>query len=66
SGCPPTRSWPPSTRWSPALRLGLILPHVLAGVTVLVLLAAGRVRRDTPVPFGPALLGGAWLAAVLG
>lgn len=50
----------------PALRLGLILPHVLAGVTVLVLLAAGRVRRDTPVPFGPALLGGAWLAAVLG
>ncbi|MBU8857910.1 MULTISPECIES: A24 family peptidase [unclassified Micromonospora] len=49
----------------PALRLGLLLPHVLAGVAVLVLLAAGRVRRDTPVPFGPALLGGAWLAAVL-
>ncbi|WP_433494592.1 prepilin peptidase [Micromonospora sp. CA-248089] len=49
----------------PALRLGLFLPHVLAGVAVLVLLAAGRVRRDTPVPFGPALLGGAWLAAVL-
>ncbi|MEU7171080.1 prepilin peptidase [Micromonospora tulbaghiae] len=49
----------------PALRLGLLLPHVLAGLAVLVLLAAGRVRRDTPVPFGPALLGGAWLAAVL-
>ncbi|MET7468949.1 prepilin peptidase [Micromonospora sp. NPDC005686] len=49
----------------PALRLGLLLPHVLAGVAVLVLLATGRVRRDTPVPFGPALLGGAWLAAVL-
>ncbi|MEV4690866.1 A24 family peptidase [Micromonospora echinospora] len=49
----------------PALRLGLLLPHVLAGVVVLVLLAAGRVRRDTPVPFGPAILGGAWLAAVL-
>ncbi|MFD6263574.1 prepilin peptidase [Micromonospora chalcea] len=49
----------------PALRLGLLLPHVLAGVAVLVLLAAGRVRRDTPVPFGPAILGGAWLAAVL-
>ncbi|MEV5630619.1 A24 family peptidase [Micromonospora tulbaghiae] len=49
----------------PALRLGLLLPHVLAGGAVLVLLAAGRVRRDTPVPFGPALLGGAWLAAVL-
>ncbi|MDW3850929.1 A24 family peptidase [Micromonospora sp. BRA006-A] len=49
----------------PALRLGLLLPHVLAGTAVLVLLATGRVRRDTPVPFGPALLGGAWLAAVL-
>ncbi|MFG1720305.1 prepilin peptidase [Micromonospora chalcea] len=49
----------------PALRLGLLLPHVLAGVAVLVLLAAGKVRRDTPVPFGPAILGGAWLAAVL-
>ncbi|MFG3681935.1 prepilin peptidase [Micromonospora chalcea] len=49
----------------PALRLGLLLPHVLAGVAVLVLLAVGRVRRDTPVPFGPAILGGAWLAAVL-
>ncbi|MEH0821263.1 MULTISPECIES: A24 family peptidase [unclassified Micromonospora] len=49
----------------PALRLGLLLPHMLAGAAVLVLFAAGRVRRDTPVPFGPALLGGAWLAAVL-
>ncbi|MBO4139486.1 prepilin peptidase [Micromonospora tulbaghiae] len=49
----------------PTLRLGLLLPHVLGGAAVLVLLAAGRVRRDTPVPFGPALLGGAWLAAVL-
>ncbi|PGH41847.1 peptidase A24 [Micromonospora sp. WMMA1996] len=49
----------------PTLRLGLLLPHVLAGVTVLVLLAAGRVRRDTPLPFGPALLAGAWLAVLL-
>ncbi|WBC13102.1 A24 family peptidase [Micromonospora sp. WMMA1998] len=49
----------------PTLRLGLLLPHVLAGVTVLVLLAAGRVRRDTPLPFGPAILAGAWLAVLL-
>ncbi|MEV0004406.1 A24 family peptidase [Micromonospora sp. NPDC050980] len=49
----------------PTLRLGLLLPHVLAGLTVLVLLAAGRIRRDTPLPFGPAILAGAWLAAVL-
>ncbi|GAB3054281.1 prepilin peptidase [Micromonospora schwarzwaldensis] len=49
----------------PALRLGLLLPHLLGGVTFLVLLATGRIRRDTPLPFGPALLAGAWLAAVL-
>ncbi|MFG1676233.1 prepilin peptidase [Micromonospora sp. NPDC049282] len=49
----------------PTLRLGLLLPHVLAGVAVLALLAAGRIRRDTPLPFGPAILVGAWLAAVL-
>ncbi|WFE37546.1 A24 family peptidase [Micromonospora sp. WMMD998] len=49
----------------PTLRLGLLLPHVLAGTAVLALLAAGRVRRDTPLPFGPAILAGAWLAAVL-
>ncbi|MFI7213064.1 prepilin peptidase [Micromonospora maritima] len=49
----------------PTLRLGLLLPHVLAGVTLLVLLAAGRIRRDTPLPFGPAILAGAWLAVLL-
>ncbi|MFI5834339.1 prepilin peptidase [Micromonospora sp. NPDC051300] len=49
----------------PTLRLGLLLPHVLAGVVVLALLAAGRIRRDSPLPFGPAILAGAWLAAVL-
>ncbi|MDG4804065.1 A24 family peptidase [Micromonospora sp. WMMD980] len=49
----------------PALRLGLVLPHVLAGAAVLALLVAGRIRRDTPLPFGPAILAGAWLAAVL-
>ncbi|MFG1778905.1 prepilin peptidase [Micromonospora sp. NPDC049048] len=48
----------------PTLALGLLLPHLLHGVVVLVLLAAGRVRRDTPLPLGPALLTGAWLAAL--
>ncbi|MEH1101019.1 prepilin peptidase [Micromonospora sp. CPCC 205561] len=47
------------------LALGLLLPHLLHGVLVLVLLVAGRVRRDTPLPLGPALLVGAWLAALL-
>ncbi|MFI9640418.1 prepilin peptidase [Micromonospora sp. NPDC051925] len=49
----------------PALWLGLLLPHLLNGVVVLALLAVRRVRRDTTLPFGPALLAGAWLAAVL-
>lgn len=50
----------------PTLGLGLLLPHLLNGVTVLALLAAGRVRRDTPLPLGPAMLTGAWLAVLLG
>ncbi|WP_433283980.1 prepilin peptidase [Micromonospora sp. CA-244673] len=49
----------------PTLGVGLLLPHVVNGVVVLALLAARRVRRDTPLPFGPALLAGAWLAVLL-
>jgi leader peptidase (prepilin peptidase)/N-methyltransferase len=49
--------------WSP-LAVGLLLPHLLNGVVVLALLAAGRVRRDTPLPLGPALLAGAWLTTL--
>ncbi|MEV4491260.1 A24 family peptidase [Micromonospora coxensis] len=49
----------------PALGLGLFLPHLLQGVVVLALLAARRVRRDTALPFGPAILAGAWLAVLL-
>ncbi|MEU9739993.1 A24 family peptidase [Micromonospora chersina] len=49
----------------PTLGLGLLLPHLLNGVVVLALLVAGRVRRDTPLPFGPAILAGAWLAVLL-
>lgn len=45
--------------------LGLVLPHVINGVVVLGLLAARRVRRDTVLPLGPALLAGAWLAVLL-
>ncbi|MEU5938890.1 A24 family peptidase [Micromonospora sp. NPDC047548] len=50
--------------WS-TLGLGMLLPHLLNGVVVLALLAARRVRRDTALPFGPALLAGAWLAVLL-
>jgi leader peptidase (prepilin peptidase) / N-methyltransferase len=48
-----------------ALLVGLLLPHLLHGTLVVGLLAARRVRRDTLLPLGPALLAGAWLAAVL-
>ncbi|MEH1012683.1 prepilin peptidase [Micromonospora sp. CPCC 206060] len=48
-----------------AVLLGLVLPHLLNGAAVLVLLATGRVRRDTPLPLGPALLAGALLAVLL-
>ncbi|MGC5660509.1 prepilin peptidase [Micromonospora sp. WMMD723] len=49
----------------PTLWLGLLLPHLLNGVLVLALLVVGRVRRDTALPFGPALLTGVWLAVLL-
>ncbi|MGW3786208.1 prepilin peptidase [Micromonospora chokoriensis] len=48
-----------------ALLGGLLLPHLLHGMLVVGLLAARRVRRDTLLPLGPALLAGAWLAVVL-
>ncbi|MBM0229757.1 prepilin peptidase, partial [Micromonospora sp. ATA51] len=53
--------------WSgwPTLWLGLLLPHLLNGVVVLALLVTRRVRRDTALPFGPAILAGAWLAVLL-
>ncbi|GAB4104802.1 hypothetical protein GCM10028790_38210 [Micromonospora taraxaci] len=48
------------------LLVGLLLPHLLHGTLVVGLLAARRVRRDTLLPLGPALLAGAWLAVLLG
>jgi leader peptidase (prepilin peptidase) / N-methyltransferase len=49
----------------PAVLLGLALPHLLNGPVVLALLATGRVRRRSELPFGPALLLGALLAVLL-
>jgi leader peptidase (prepilin peptidase)/N-methyltransferase len=49
----------------PAVLLGLALPYACNGPVVLGLLLTGRVRRDTPLPFGPALLAGAYLAILL-
>ncbi|MGW4464422.1 prepilin peptidase [Micromonospora sp. NPDC004704] len=49
----------------PALLLGLVLPHLINGTAALVLLLGRRADRDTPLPFGPALLAGALLAILL-
>lgn len=43
---------------------GALLPFVINGVLAIVLLAARRVTRHSLVPFGPAMLLGAWLAVV--
>lgn len=43
---------------------GALLPHLLTGPVVLALLLTGRLRRDSTLPFGPALLAGAGLAIV--
>ncbi|MFE9915827.1 prepilin peptidase [Micromonospora sp. NPDC005553] len=48
-----------------ALLTGLLLPHVLHGGLVLALLVTRKVRRTTLLPVGPAMLAGAWLAALL-
>jgi leader peptidase (prepilin peptidase)/N-methyltransferase len=49
-----------------AVLLGLVLPHLLNAPVVGALLLSGRVRRDHPLPLGPALLAGALLAVVCG
>jgi leader peptidase (prepilin peptidase)/N-methyltransferase len=47
------------------LAWGAALAFVSGGVVAAVLLATGRARRETPLPFGPHMLVGALLAAVL-
>ncbi|MET8229173.1 prepilin peptidase [Micromonospora sp. NPDC005298] len=48
-----------------ALLTGLLLPHLLHGALVLALLATRHANRKTLLPLGPALLTGAWLAALV-
>ncbi len=50
--------------WTPLLA-GALAAFVVQALAVLVLLAAGRVRRDGDLPFGPAMLVGAALAMAL-
>jgi leader peptidase (prepilin peptidase)/N-methyltransferase len=48
-----------------ALLLGAVAGFVVQAVLALALLAAGRVRRDSDLPFGPAMLAGAALVIAL-
>lgn len=46
----------------PAVLLGSVAAHVVNGAVVLMLLVTGRIRRETALPLGPALLAGTLLA----
>jgi leader peptidase (prepilin peptidase)/N-methyltransferase len=49
----------------PALAVGLLAPHLINGPIALTLLLAGRAKRRTALPLGPALLTGALLGTLL-
>ena len=48
----------------PAVLIGAVVPHLLAGPVAVFLLLTGRAGRRTAVPLGPALLAGGLIAAV--
>jgi leader peptidase (prepilin peptidase)/N-methyltransferase len=48
-----------------AVLLGAFLPYLLAAPVSLVLLLHQRIRRQTQIPFGPYLVAGAVLSAVI-
>lgn len=47
--------------WS-ALLFGMVSAFLIGGIHAVILILAGRADRRTRIPFGPAMLGGAWLA----
>jgi leader peptidase (prepilin peptidase)/N-methyltransferase len=49
-----------------SLLVGAIAGPILGGVAVLLGLATGRLHRKSKVPYGPALIGGAWLGYLAG
>lgn len=51
--------------WS-ALAVGALAGFILGGAYGVLLLATGKATRKTGMPFGPWMLGGAWLGVVLG
>lgn len=51
--------------WGP-LAVGALAAFLLGGVFGIALLASGRAKRRTAIPFGPWLLAGAWLGVLAG
>lgn len=51
--------------WS-ALAVGALAAFLLGGLVGLALIVLGRARRSTGIPFGPWMLGGAWVGILLG
>lgn len=49
-----------------ALAVGALAAFVLGGLVGIALIVIGRARRSTGIPFGPWMLGGAWVGILLG
>jgi leader peptidase (prepilin peptidase)/N-methyltransferase len=49
-----------------SLAVGALAAFVLGGLVGLALIVLGRARRSTGIPFGPWMLGGAWVGILLG
>lgn len=49
-----------------ALAVGALAAFVLGGLVGIALIVLGRARRSTGIPFGPWMLGGAWVGILLG
>ncbi|MDX2024736.1 prepilin peptidase [Microcella sp.] len=50
----------------PALAVGALAAFILGGVVGIGLIVARRASRNTGIPFGPWMLGGAWVGILLG
>ncbi len=49
-----------------AVAVGTLAAFLLGGMVGIALILAGRARRNTGIPFGPWMLGGAWVGILLG
>lgn len=49
-----------------ALAVGALAAFLLGGLVGVTLIVLGRARRSTGIPFGPWMLGGAWVGILLG